>query len=145
MLTSTEMDLSNFLPYLLNQAADAQGAAFSPSYKDRYGMLQTEWRILFHLGQYGELTAKQICDRAHIHKTKASRGVSALEDKRFVVREEVAKDRRHALLSLTATGRAAYDDLSLAAAQFDRKLKERLGGDDVQTLKRCLRALMKNP
>jgi DNA-binding MarR family transcriptional regulator len=49
------------------------------------------------------------------------------------------------LLSLTATGRAAYDDLSLAAAQFDRKLKERLGGDDVQTLKRCLRALMKNP
>ena len=108
-------------------------------------MLQTEWRILFHLGQYGELTAKQICDRAHIHKTKASRGVSALEDKRFVVREEVAKDRRHALLSLTAAGRTAYDDLSMAAAHFDRKLQDRLGGDDVQTLKRCLRALMKNP
>ena len=115
MLTSTEMDLSNFLPYLLNQAADAQGAAFSPSYKDRYGMLQTEWRILFHLGQYGDLTAKQICDRAHIHKTKASRGVSGLENKRFVVREEVAKDRRHALLNLTTTGRVAYDDLSMAA------------------------------
>jgi DNA-binding MarR family transcriptional regulator len=57
----------------------------------------------------------------------------------------VAKDRRHALLSLTTTGRAAYDNLSMAAAQFDRKLQERLGGDDVQTLKRCLRALMKNP
>ena len=59
--------------------------------------------------------------------------------------EEVAKDRRHALLSLTTTGRAAYDNLSMAAAQFDRKLQERLGGDDVQALKRCLRALMKNP
>ena len=41
------MDLSNFLPYLLNQAADAQGVTFIPSYKERYGMLQTEWRILF--------------------------------------------------------------------------------------------------
>jgi DNA-binding MarR family transcriptional regulator len=41
--------------------------------------------------------------------------VSALEDKRFVVREEVAKDRRHALLNLTTTGRVAYDDLSMAA------------------------------
>ena len=60
-------------------------------------------------------------------------------------REEVPKDRRHALLILIATGRAAYDDLSKAAAHFDRKLQDRLGGDDVQTLKRCLRALMKNP
>ena len=60
-------------------------------------------------------------------------------------REDVAKDLCHALLILTATGRAAYDDLSKAAAHFDRKLQEWLGEDDVQALKRCLRALMKNP
>jgi hypothetical protein len=33
----------------------------------------------------------------------------------------------------------------LLTALFDRKLQERLGEDDVQTLKRCLCALMKNP
>ena len=33
----------------------------------------------------------------------------------------------------------------LFTAPLDRKLQERLGGDDVQTLKRCLCALMRNP
>jgi len=49
-------DLQDFLPYLLNQAADASSLGFQKYYKDRYGMLRTEWRVLFHLGRYGAMT-----------------------------------------------------------------------------------------
>lgn len=141
MSADAPFDLSGFLPYMLSQAADQQSGAFSPVYKGRYGMLRTEWRVLFHLGQYGDQTAKAICDRAQMHKTKASRALRALEAKRFLTRQEVAQDRRHALISLTQKGRSAYLDLSQAAAEFDRALQDRLGAADARVLKRCLEVL----
>ncbi|TNE65810.1 MAG: MarR family transcriptional regulator, partial [Rhodobacteraceae bacterium] len=46
-----DFELSVFTPYLLNQAAEQQSRVFSNTYKNLYGMLQTEWRVLFHLGR----------------------------------------------------------------------------------------------
>jgi len=86
MQPAPPFDLIHFLPYILNQAAEASSLGFQQVYKQRYGMLRTEWRVLFHLGRYGEMTAKDICERARIHKTKISRAVKALEDRRFLVR-----------------------------------------------------------
>ena len=60
MTQKTKFDLQNFLPYLLSQAADASSCGFRQYYKDNYGMLRTEWRVVFHLGCYGKMTAKEI-------------------------------------------------------------------------------------
>ena len=51
-------DLTDFVPYLLNQAAEQSSLGFQRYYKGRYGMLRTEWRVLFHLGRYGDQTAR---------------------------------------------------------------------------------------
>jgi DNA-binding MarR family transcriptional regulator len=53
-------------------------------------MLRTEWRVLFHLGRYGAMSAREISRRAGIHKTKVSRAVAALERKRFLERRDSA-------------------------------------------------------
>jgi len=79
-------ELQDFLPYQLNQAAEAASLSFQQIYKGRYGMLRTEWRVLFHLGLYGQMTATEIGQRSRMHKTKISRAVSALEEKRFLTR-----------------------------------------------------------
>jgi len=50
-------DINNFLPYLLNRAAEKSSSGFQKEYKSKYGILLTEWRVLFHLGRYGEMTA----------------------------------------------------------------------------------------
>jgi DNA-binding MarR family transcriptional regulator len=112
-------DLKDFMPYLLNQAADATSREFEVAYKTKYGMLRTEWRVLFHLGRYGKMTAKEICDRARIHKTKVSRAVQALETKRYLLRKPSEDDRRHENLSLTKSGTRVFDDLQTIARQFD--------------------------
>ncbi|MEL6647251.1 MAG: helix-turn-helix domain-containing protein, partial [Pseudomonadota bacterium] len=83
-------DLRDFMPYLLNQAADTSSRDFQGYYKGKYGMLRTEWRVLFHLGRYGAMTAREVCDRAGIHKTKVSRAVAAMDQKRLIRREEMA-------------------------------------------------------
>ena len=141
----TNFDLKGFLPYLLNQAAEMSSLEFQTYYKDRYGMLRTEWRVLFHLGRYGAITAKEICTRARVHKTKVSRAVGALEAKRFLTRETLDTDRRQEKLALTRAGQAAFVDLFAAAQTFDAKLMRQFSPDDAATLRRCLGAIAQLP
>ncbi len=138
MARDDEFDIQHFLPYLLNQAADRSSLEFQRYYKSRYSMLRTEWRVLFHIGRFGGITAKQICDRAGLHKTKVSRAVRALELKRFLTRETQAADRRNETLELTTAGRAAFDELCGAAARFDRDLMAGFTAAEGQVLRQCL-------
>jgi DNA-binding MarR family transcriptional regulator len=128
----------DFLPYLLNRAADALSLEFQQTYKFKYGMLRTEWRVLFHLGCYGDMTAKDICDRAGLHKTKVSRAVRALATKRYLTREALEQDRRHAVLRLTASGAFVFADLSDAAQSFDARVRESMTPEEAEMLHRCL-------
>ncbi len=134
--------IHDFLPYLLNQAAEAAGLDFQPHYRDRYGMLRTEWRVLFHLGSLGPLTAKDICMRARIHKTKVSRAVRALELKRFLIRETDDSDRRHEILTLTRAGQVAFADLTERAWDYESRLTSEFSSSEIEQLKSTLKRLM---
>lgn len=120
---SGSYDLSDFLPYLMTQAAD---------------QLSMEWRVVFHLGTFSELTAKDICERARIHKTKVSRAVSALDEKGYLTRKIDTNDRRHTVLHLTKAGEEVFVDLRDAAMGFDAKLREELSDEDFEVLHRLL-------
>lgn len=138
-----DFDLDRFLPYALNRAAEATSVGFQRYYRTQYGMLRTEWRVLYHLGRYGELTAKQICTRASLHKTKVSRAVQALGQKRYLARAPQVQDRRHETLSLTRHGRIVYDDLIKAAQSFDAKLTAHFTPQERAVLDRCLALMAK--
>lgn len=143
MAKKSSFDLQDFLPYMLNQAAEASSADFQAYYKDRYGMLRTEWRVLFHLGRYGKMTAKEICSRAKIHKTKVSRAVRALEEKKLLSRTALESDRRNDLLTLTRQGNEVFDDLAKAAEDYDKKLSEPFSAEEQAILKSCLARIAK--
>lgn len=138
---AASFDPSEFLPYLLNQAAERTSEGFRAIYKARYGMLRTEWRVMFHLGQYGAMTAREICDRSSIHKTKVSRAVKALEERRFLSRTPLETDRRGEILSLTKAGQAAYADLLVVAERHHASLVAGLTPEDHAALTRALRVL----
>lgn len=136
-----DFDLMDFLPYLLNQAAEESSLAFQHVYKGRYGMLRTEWRVLFHLGMYGRMTAKDIGARTRMHKTKVSRAVQKLADRRFLTRTRDARDRRSEHLALTPAGEAAYVDLRKVAEDYDAKLAAHFTRGEVAILRMMLRRL----
>ena len=136
MMRDTEdFDVREFLPYLLNQAAEAASLEFQNVYKDRYGMLRNEWRVLFHLGIYGRMTASGIATRAQMHKTKISRAVQRLAERRYLVRKRDRTDRRVEHLELTALGRKVYADLRTTAREYDAALVEGLSKADVVRLR----------
>ena len=136
-------DLMLFLPYLLNQAAEESSITFQKQYKNRYGMLRTEWRVLFHLGYYGNMTAREICTRSKMHKTKVSRAVSALEKRRFLLREKVETDRRSEILTLSSAGKLAYDDLRSIAEKYDFELSKDFSAEETKILRSVLLKIAK--
>ncbi len=138
MSDNSPFDLRDFLPYALNQAAEATSRAFQQYYKGKYGMLRTEWRVLFHLGRHGSLTAKEICERGSIHKTKVSRAVAALEQKRLLSRKTLPDDRRHEILQLTKNGSAVFTDLCASARAYDAELAGQFTAEEQVVLRRCL-------
>lgn len=141
MTEKDDFSLQDFLPFLLNRAAEESSLAFQTYYKNRYGMLRNEWRVLFHLGVFGQMTAKDISARAKIHKTKISRAVAKLSERRFVSRSRDEKDRRAEHLQLTPAGEAAYRDLRAQAQSYDAELAARFTPEEVALLRRMLQQL----
>ena len=141
-MEKTEFDLATFLPYVLNRAAEKTSEQFESVYKKRYGMLRMEWRVLFHLGRYGPLTAKDICIKGDLHKTKVSRAVAALEDKRFLSRNIFPDDRRYELLVLSVNGQNVYNDLCHEAAHFHDHMVSQLPDGAVHAMINALNILL---
>lgn len=143
MRKKADFDLIEFLPYLLNQAAEACSLEFRETYRERYGMSRSEWRVLFHLGRYGTMTANDICTRAKMHKTEISRAVHKLAERQFLVRKTDTDDRRRENLELTAAGNRAFLDLKSAAADYNRKLTQDLSAQEAKVLVGVLQRLSK--
>lgn len=134
-------DLETFLPYVLNQAAEATSHAFHALYRDRYGMTRTQWRVMANLGKFGAMTASEICAISHVEKTKVSRAVSALEAAGMLSRAPSPDDRRAEILGLTEKGKAAFADLGKLAKTFDKTLREMIGPGDAAVIDGILRRL----
>jgi DNA-binding MarR family transcriptional regulator len=132
------LKLEEFLPYRLYVVANLVSQALSRIYVDRYGIGVPEWRILVTLGQFEVMTAKAIGAHSHMHKTKVSRAVSALEQRKLIVRRENRADRREALLSLTPAGRAIYHDLAPSALEFAKRLFESIDPADRAAFERAV-------
>jgi DNA-binding MarR family transcriptional regulator len=141
--TDPEFDLEQFLPYLLNQAAEATSRSFQAVYVDLYGMTRTQWRVMANLGKFGAMTAKDICEISHIEKSKVSRAVSTLESAGLLLRTPSKDDRRAEILSLTEQGMTVFRDLGHRANEYDRKLRADLGEQISAELIHLLGMLMK--
>jgi DNA-binding MarR family transcriptional regulator len=135
------LKLEEFLPYRLNVVASLVSQALSRIYVDRYGIGVPEWRVLVTLGQFETMTAKAVGAHSHMHKTKVSRAVSELEGRKLVVRRENRADRREAFLSLTAAGRAIYQDLAPGALAFAQRLFETIDPADRPAFERAVARL----
>src|SRR5262249_42417064 len=109
----------------------------------RYGIGIPEWRVLVTLGESGAMTGKAIGAHTHMHKTKVSRAVAQLEQRRFLNRRTNRADLRESFLSLTPAGRAVYEELAPSARPFREGPAEVAAPGDRAALDRPKRQLTK--
>ncbi|MDX8452671.1 MarR family transcriptional regulator [Mesorhizobium sp. VK9D] len=124
------LELESFLPYRLYRLADTVSREFSRIYKERQGLTRPEWRTLSGLGERGTMTATELGEQSAMHKTKVSRAVAELEQRRWLTRTPDENDRRVEHLALTKAGLAAYREMVPLAKAFERELLGRLSAGE---------------
>jgi DNA-binding MarR family transcriptional regulator len=138
---SAPLKLEHFLPYQLNVVANLVSQALSRVYARRYRIGVPEWRVLVTLGQYEVMTGKAIGAHTHMHKTKVSRAVALLAKRKLLLRRGNRDDKRESFLSLTAGGRAMYEELAPHALAFADRLTEILTPADREAFNRAVAQL----
>ncbi|MBN8939644.1 MAG: winged helix-turn-helix transcriptional regulator [Rhizobiales bacterium] len=119
--------LERFLPYRLSRITSAVSLEFRTVYGAHHDLTVPEWRVLATLGQFEKMGAKAIGTHSSMHKTKVSRAVRALDERRWLIRQESDLDRREEILTLTTLGRRAYTDLVPPALAFEQRILAALG------------------
>jgi DNA-binding MarR family transcriptional regulator len=87
------------------------------------------------------MTGKAVGAQTHMHKTKVSRAVAQLQQRKFVSRRPNRADLRESLLSLTPAGRAVYEELAPSALEFMDRLAEVVAPLDRPAFDRAMREL----
>jgi DNA-binding MarR family transcriptional regulator len=136
------LKLEDFLPHRLNVLSSLVSQALTRVY-GRHGIGIPEWRVLVTLGENDVMTGKAIGAHTHMHKTKVSRAVAQLTERRFVTRRANRADLRESFLSLTPAGRAIYEELAPGALEFMKRLSEVVAPADRAAFDRAVKLLTK--
>ncbi len=134
------LKLEDFLPHRLNVLSSLVSQALTRVYA-RHGIGIPEWRVLVTLGENGTMTGKAVGAHTHMHKTKVSRAVAYLEQRKFLTRRANRADLRESFLSLTPAGRAVYEELAPSANAFMARLAEVVAPDDRPAFDRAMKQL----
>ncbi len=132
------LDLESFLPYRLNRAAAAVSEELREVYGRKFGLTIPEWRLLATLAQFPRSTARSVGRHARLHKTKVSRAVQALEERRWLSRAENSADRREEFLTLTSLGLQAYRGIVPDMAAYEARLLAALGPANTEAVLHAL-------
>lgn len=133
--------LEGFLPYRLARAAEIVSRQFAALYRERHGMTRPEWRTLATIGQFNRITATEIGAHSSMHKTKVSRAIRALEQRKWISRQADDTDRRVEHIELTREGRQRYRDLVALARTYEAKLTGMLGQSGATNLEAGITAI----
>lgn len=135
------LKLERFLPYRLVVAATLASRALARIYGRHFGIGIPEWRVIAMLGQFDRLTARDVGELSHMHKTKVSRAVSELAERGLIDRTPNRDDRREAFLSLSVPGRRIYDQVAPMALAFEKRLVDDIPAAEMQAFERVLSTL----
>jgi len=100
----------------------------------RYGVSRREWRLIVVLARHGPVLSSELADFAQLDRARTSRIVTALVDLNLIAREVIPSDRRQARVSLTAKGRALYDEFLPVVEELNRQLLLALEPEEIAQL-----------
>lgn len=136
-----QLNLDTFLPYRLSVLSNRVSDAIARQYSERFALSIPEWRIIAVLGQTPNLSARDVARRTAMDKVQVSRAVTSLVGSRRVVRSEDNADARVSRLSLTAKGRAIYDEVAPLALHLESLLLSSLSAQERNALENLMHKL----
>lgn len=103
--------IDDLLLYRLSRLSSVAGAMVVRLCEGGYGITRREWGVVAQLYENGCLPPSVLAERMHRDRARTSRTLTALGQKKLVLRTIPANDRRSALMGLTPAGRELYEAL----------------------------------
>lgn len=128
--SGNHLDLDRFIPYRLSVLTNRVSNAIAREYSTRFGLSIPEWRVMAVLGGTSGLSAREVASRTEMDKVQVSRAVANLLRTRRVQRQVDGADGRVTRLSLSAKGRAIYDEIVPLALALEAGFLEVLSSDE---------------
>jgi DNA-binding MarR family transcriptional regulator len=108
------------------------------TYKHKFALSITEWRIMAVLGEYPGISADEVSNKTRIEKSLISRAVAKLLQRQMITRHMDADDKRRSVLQLSETGRAVYDEVVPVSYAYEEKLLQCFSADEAEQFSELL-------
>lgn len=100
--------LTDLMSHKLHQLASLSSVSASLRYERKFQISLLEWRAIGMLGGFSPLSLKELARRAGLDKSYASRTVSSLIERGWVLSERDNNDGRGVMLKLSTSGEELY-------------------------------------
>ncbi len=113
------LDLDNYVPAYLTYLAGKISNSASATYRPKFGVGITDWRIMALLATEPWITAGRVCDVIGLDKAAVSRSVREMKKIGIV---EADEDQYRQLIALTRKGLALHDRIVKLSLEREQQL-----------------------
>ena len=133
-----QLILEQFIPYRLSILTNIISSSLSDTYKEKFQLSITEWRILAVLGEYPGVSADEVSTKTQMEKSSLSRAIAKLIRRKLIQREFSQIDQRRSILTLTESGLSIYNKVVPLAVEFERQLLKCFSGSEYEQFSKLL-------
>jgi DNA-binding MarR family transcriptional regulator len=130
----TLLTLEKYMPYRLSIVSNKVSTIVAQTYKDKFALSITEWRIMAVLGEYPGASADEISVKTQIEKSIISRAISQLLKRKLVLRNIAKDDKRRSEITLSDTGYDVYAEIVPLSLQYEKALLDCLSEQEQSAL-----------
>jgi DNA-binding MarR family transcriptional regulator len=138
------LDLTSYLPYLVNRVGVAIVEGFSSERLKEEGLTIYMWRVLAVLANTGEQRQVDLADMTSIDAPTISRVVTRLVQMKLVTRTRSSTSNREVVVDLTAKGAATVRRLIPSALGWEAKATTGMSPKEIAAVKRTLARMYEN-
>ena len=135
------LNLSDYLPYLINRVGSALVARFTADALAARNLTIDMWRVLVALSNNGGQRQIDLAGLTSIDTSTLSRLVTRLVRRGLVTRIRSERSSREVLVRLTANGKALVGRLIPIALRLEAVAMAGIAARDLNTTKRTLRRM----
>ena len=139
-----QLDLANYLPYLINRVGFALVESFTADALKANGLSIDMWRVLAALSNNGSQRQVDLSGMTSIDASTMSRLVSRLVRIGLVTRSRSETSNREVVVALSGKGRALVQRLIPIAQALERKASAGLSAKELVVVKRLLSRMHQN-
>lgn len=133
--------LEQFTPFRLSVLSSRMSRAVANAYMKPYRLSAPEWRTMAVLGRFGAMNANAVVERTAMDKVRVSRTITRLLRSGHITRRTDPRDRRRAILDVTAKGLAVYREIVPRALAVEARLLHELSERERDVLESALAKL----